>query len=174
MSKAVNELFNSIVKNQRKWIELVTAKTKCTDTSNDIYQDVNIKILERIRIGKIEVDKITNDCGCINYAYYYRVLMNVTNDYLRSKHKGLNNTVELSTTLEIHEDKPNYYHTIVDDIITGDVLGLDILIANKIHGVPYLQLAQENSTNVSKIWLQSQSAIEEIKNKYGTYQNQTV
>lgn len=169
MSKAVNELFDSIVKNQTKWIEIMTAKTKCTDTSNDIYQDVNIKILEYIRKGKIKIDNITNDCGCINYAYYYRILMNATNDYLRARYKGLNNTIQLDFDIEqVEPSSVNY--SIIEHITQEDVLGLDILIANKLHGVTYHQLAIENNTNYTKIYLQAQSAIEYLQNKYGEYQ----
>lgn len=162
----VTELFKSITIKQSTWIGILTAKLGNRNDAMDIYQDVNLKLLSLIHNDKIYIENIVNSRNEINYAYYYRMLINSAIDFLKTKRIIL---VELTPNMIFEDEEPEIKEFPLCKSIVGDqsINGLDVLVRNQLGGVALHEIATERNTNLSAIFNLKTQAINEIRNKYG-------
>jgi DNA-directed RNA polymerase specialized sigma24 family protein len=162
-SRRLKRLFNSIEEKKVLWLSVICKIISNDNYADDIYQNANIKILEALSIGKIELANIQDEQGNINYSYYYRIIQNAAVDHLREKQKEIIKLNDFRLNLQNASENTAINYDLVDEIIKVES---NIVIDNSFKGVTLMDIAKRDNLPYKRIWDLKEETIYELRKKY--------
>lgn len=143
--KEINSLFISIDKKQQHWLNIIMSKSVSLDKAKDIYQSVNLKILNKINNKSLLKCQILID-NKVNEKLYYTYIKNATYESLRVRSKTIKILLDVDVNLlNIQDDtQDNDMADATNRICINNYCSdIDVLIKNTIQGVSIKQISKE-------------------------------
>ena len=150
----LDEIFKGIDNEKRKWIGLVKAKVKSKVIAEDIFQSCNLKILEAVNDGRLNIQSIHS-------GYYYKCIMSLAIDHLQDPFTKAD-YFDIEKLEMIEEDVEPFDF---NKVTSMDIEGMGILISNKLKSIPLSIIADQRGVSYSSIQRKNAQVLTEVRQR---------